>query len=113
MAVVFLFVKQKTAYELRISDWSSDVCSSDLRRSWFGSSPSSGGVALALGWASRSSFAPFQSHSCSWAMPVDVSHPLLRRRAAPPYPLYLVEIGRASCREECVSTVRSRWSREP
>src|SRR3546814_3323454 len=24
------FVKQKTAYELRISDWSSDVCSSDL-----------------------------------------------------------------------------------
>src|SRR3546814_1182104 len=25
------FVKQKTAYELRISDWSSDVCSSDLR----------------------------------------------------------------------------------
>src|SRR3546814_4626659 len=27
---VFFFVKQKTAYELRISDWSSDVCSSDL-----------------------------------------------------------------------------------
>src|SRR3546814_4568001 len=26
------FVKQKTAYEMRISDWSSDVCSSDLRR---------------------------------------------------------------------------------
>src|SRR3546814_7677109 len=28
-AVVFFF-KQKTAYEMRISDWSSDVCSSDL-----------------------------------------------------------------------------------
>src|SRR3546814_1837827 len=27
----FFFFKQKTAYELRISDWSSDVCSSDLR----------------------------------------------------------------------------------
>src|SRR3546814_1235044 len=26
------FFKQKTAYEMRISDWSSDVCSSDLRR---------------------------------------------------------------------------------
>src|SRR3546814_8741911 len=26
----FLFFKQKTAYEMRISDWSSDVCSSDL-----------------------------------------------------------------------------------
>src|SRR3546814_4755706 len=28
--VFFFFFKQKTAYELRISDWSSDVCSSDL-----------------------------------------------------------------------------------
>src|SRR3546814_2320471 len=27
---VFVFFKQKTAYEMRISDWSSDVCSSDL-----------------------------------------------------------------------------------
>src|SRR3546814_18608370 len=27
----FVFFKQKTAYEMRISDWSSDVCSSDLR----------------------------------------------------------------------------------
>src|SRR3546814_2205046 len=29
--MVIFFFKQKTAYELRISDWSSDVCSSDLR----------------------------------------------------------------------------------
>src|SRR3546814_5510129 len=29
--VSFFFFKQKTAYEMRISDWSSDVCSSDLR----------------------------------------------------------------------------------
>src|SRR3546814_7505831 len=29
----FFFFKQKTAYEMRISDWSSDVCSSDLKRS--------------------------------------------------------------------------------
>src|SRR3546814_6866288 len=28
---MFVFFKQKTAYEMRISDWSSDVCSSDLR----------------------------------------------------------------------------------
>src|SRR3546814_9502361 len=33
--VVFFFFKQKTAYEMRISDWSSDVCSSDLYR-WYG-----------------------------------------------------------------------------
>src|SRR3546814_2295715 len=30
--MVFFFFKQKTAYEMRISDWSSDVCSSDLQR---------------------------------------------------------------------------------
>src|SRR3546814_18157837 len=28
---MFFFFKQKTAYEMRISDWSSDVCSSDLK----------------------------------------------------------------------------------
>src|SRR3546814_10216293 len=31
--IYFFFFKQKTAYEMRISDWSSDVCSSDLSRS--------------------------------------------------------------------------------
>src|SRR3546814_7189715 len=33
MFVVVFFFKQKTAYEMRISDWSSDVCSSDLHAS--------------------------------------------------------------------------------
>src|SRR3546814_1362149 len=32
MYTLFFFFKQKTAYEMRISDWSSDVCSSDLVR---------------------------------------------------------------------------------
>src|SRR3546814_1427063 len=31
MCIIFFFFKQKTAYEMRISDWSSDVCSSDLQ----------------------------------------------------------------------------------
>src|SRR3546814_4803505 len=31
-SVIVFFFKQKTAYEMRISDWSSDVCSSDLAR---------------------------------------------------------------------------------
>src|SRR3546814_3345755 len=31
--LVVFFFKQKTAYEMRISDWSSDVCSSDLTQS--------------------------------------------------------------------------------
>src|SRR3546814_20204249 len=30
--LLFFFFMQKTAYEMRISDWSSDVCSSDLKR---------------------------------------------------------------------------------
>src|SRR3546814_3570892 len=33
LLIFFFFFKQKTAYEMRISDWSSDVCSSDLYRS--------------------------------------------------------------------------------
>src|SRR3546814_18003214 len=33
LCYVFFFFKQKTAYEMRISDWSSDVCSSDLENS--------------------------------------------------------------------------------
>src|SRR3546814_2454100 len=45
------FFKQKTAYEMRISDWSSDVCSSDL---WIGSRshPASSGAGglLSAGW---------------------------------------------------------------
>src|SRR3546814_5773027 len=32
---LFFFFKQKTAYEMRISDWSSDVCSSDLVAAYF------------------------------------------------------------------------------
>src|SRR3546814_1107149 len=31
MSILFFFFQQKTAYEMRISDWSSDVCSSDLQ----------------------------------------------------------------------------------
>src|SRR3546814_5029099 len=35
----FFFFKQKTAYEMRISDWSSDVCSSDLHGPGLGAHP--------------------------------------------------------------------------
>src|SRR3546814_3401945 len=35
VSIIFFF-KQKTAYEMRISDWSSDVCSSDLSSAYFG-----------------------------------------------------------------------------
>src|SRR3546814_7541202 len=47
--VIFFFFKQKTAYEMRISDWSSDVCSSDLagcRRLLAGDRAAQGGGAV-------------------------------------------------------------------
>src|SRR3546814_10754062 len=44
----FFFFKQKTAYEMRISDWSSDVCSSDLSTVPAGRA---GGSAETKGWA--------------------------------------------------------------
>src|SRR3546814_619962 len=61
---LFFFFKQKTAYEIRISDWSSDVCSADLTAmvffnlavvvrtvgtAWEGLDPRSGEAAAALG----------------------------------------------------------------
>src|SRR3546814_7074091 len=44
VAVIFFFFKQKTAYELRISDWSSDVCSSDLMSALVGQSQGATGA---------------------------------------------------------------------
>src|SRR3546814_1989304 len=42
---IFFFFKQKTAYEMRISDWSSDVCSSVVARSWLAEIPGAGAFA--------------------------------------------------------------------
>src|SRR3546814_9647086 len=36
IVIYLFFFKQKTAYEMRISDWSSDVCSSDLQHCFYG-----------------------------------------------------------------------------
>src|SRR3546814_2102021 len=46
--VLFFFFKQKTAYDMRISDWSSDVCSSDLARSATDERAQAGDQLLAL-----------------------------------------------------------------
>src|SRR3546814_11972818 len=56
--IVFFFFKQKTADEMRISDWSSDVCSSDLPAAPFTSAGSKPGTATppAPSSARRSSF---------------------------------------------------------
>src|SRR3546814_8150576 len=82
---VFFFFKQKTAYEMRISDWSSDVCSSDLdlhhgRAHRPGGSGDEHGIArFGLGDRKQSEIG---SHP---------RHPELAEKR--------LEIGRASCRE--------------
>src|SRR3546814_4726182 len=48
-SLVFFFFKQKTAYEMRISDWSSDVCSSDLNVSLGRRNPDFGNVVSVMG----------------------------------------------------------------
>src|SRR3546814_18422601 len=48
LCFIFFFFKQKTAYEMRISDWSSDVCSSDLNAET-GLNPLGGFVEVGVG----------------------------------------------------------------
>src|SRR3546814_4035771 len=89
----FFFFKQKTAYEMRISDWSSDVCSSDLRG--FGSH---GLPSAAWPWRSRNT-------GCR--------RPAAARKAATHRSKRSVGVERSEERrvgKECVSTCRSRWS---
>src|SRR3546814_5407488 len=84
---VFFFFKQKTAYEMRISDWSSDVCSSDLPVA------SSGRVTPCTCHRTKR-----LERQC-WPCP-DGAHSAS--------PLWRSEERRVG--KECVSTCRSRWS---
>src|SRR3546814_13942578 len=52
MFAIFFF-KQKTAYELRISDWSSDVCSSDLHPGQYARQQQRRGPPLAARWGEQ------------------------------------------------------------
>src|SRR3546814_6043056 len=99
LLIGFFFFKQKTAYEVRISDWSSDVCSSDLasQRLW-----------------------PMSRRDCRWVMSIpsvwcELRGSAGRRLAAGPWSELLQveggqfadvvdgqvrrQIGRASCRD--------------
>src|SRR3546814_7320548 len=76
--VFLFFFKQKTAYEMRISDWSSDVCSSDLADAGFclESVPSLPGTALF--WPADAGRNPFQECHLS-----RLYHPALYDRDVP------------------------------
>src|SRR3546814_2644503 len=99
--VYFFCFKQKTAYEMRISDWSSDVCSSDLARiraAEYRPPPASSGASRASSWRRRSR---------SWSRGGYRSRSRFSRRPSSSAPPRSEErrVGK-----ECVSTCRSRWS---
>src|SRR3546814_9647785 len=89
----FFFFKQKTAYEMRISDWSSDVCSSDLREPCVIFAHLAHGSRARAKDLHRRAFRPFrQSDLARQSAPVGESTNLR-------IPVAAIEIGRASCRE--------------
>src|SRR3546814_13346819 len=108
----FVFFKQKTAYEMRISDWSSDVCSSDLDgddwqsinasvhcNSPFNFGASSSGFAVGCGlerWRQARLHVRegFFGSSSLMSLPLSMRFRSEERRVG----------------KECVSTCRSRWS---
>src|SRR3546814_6557420 len=98
----FFFFKQKTAYEMRISDWSSDVCSSDLE------------VRRLLGKPGRAYIAPGSVEQWIGISldEADRMKPSGVRFIVNRYPLIERDIRSEERRvgKECVSTCRSRWS---
>src|SRR3546814_5015607 len=100
---VILF-KQKTAYEMRISDWSSDVCSSDLKRHRLHCSKGSGvpdterGVSRkARGVAAWSPAKSLDRRGTARRIASGPGHPIARRRKTGRQLRY--QIGRTSSRE--------------
>src|SRR3546814_6680687 len=94
--LIFFFFKQKTAYEMRISDWSSDVCSSDL-------------PAL---HAFRHQLEGFRDLLLEVAVGGAASHGADRAHAAIGLvgPALVERSEERRVGKECVSTCRSRWS---
>src|SRR3546814_1929404 len=89
----FFFFKQKTAYEMRISDWSSDVCSSDLCSTPWGIQDQ--GVLHATVSLAEQALPPTSATQRSGWLNFAIPYPALRRHTA----ILTGEIGRASCRE--------------
>src|SRR3546814_4832806 len=96
----FFFFKQKTAYEMRISDWGSDVCSSDLSMAIQSDLPI---LVCALG--------PMHMRGAMLAVPAQVQEVGAGQQQAAARHQHAVQrseerrVGKA-----CVSTCRSWWS---
>src|SRR3546814_9952966 len=93
--LIFFFFKQKTAYEMRISDWSSDVCSSDLNAGW-----------VSVGIDHDTASFAVRTIGRWWQK---MGRPRYRRARS----LLITADARSEERrvgKECVSPCRSRWS---
>src|SRR3546814_9114740 len=101
----FFFFKQKTAYEMRISDWSSDVCSSDL----------------SIGGGIERQTNIIWQKKWVWALGAEIvatrEDDNFSRLGLPDTRTYFIAATPARLRseerrvgKECVSTCRSRWS---
>src|SRR3546814_2817322 len=111
MSFCFLifFFKQKTAYEMRISDWSSDVCSSDLVASvskhevdHYNTLPRSRPVGLTASMTSSTAKARADLYSDGR---ISTEHSSAMPMIMPPSRSEERRVGK-----ECVSTCRSWWS---
>src|SRR3546814_2582671 len=96
--VYFFFFKQKTAYEMRISDWSSDVCSSDLASKSAPPAAEGGGRASAPASVIDIVVTAQRESQSLQSVPISVSAFTAERSEER-------RVGK-----ECVSTCRSRWS---
>src|SRR3546814_4465713 len=95
MCLLVFFFKQKTAYEMRISDWSSDVCSSDLNEDTYQSE--------ALVERCQNDVEKFVAETDEYVACLEEQVEAKREQAR----------NRSEERrvgKECVSTCRSRWS---
>src|SRR3546814_5736794 len=99
---VFFFFKQKTAYEMRISDWSSDVCSSDLtpERITYHQRRNAFRAVLGAGQLLAIELAGSKLNPTLKGQLLDISATGCKLRRS--------EERRVG--KECVSTCRSRWS---
>src|SRR3546814_4312017 len=91
--VFFFFFKQKTAYEMRISDWSSDVCSSDLS------------LLLNITLDQKQ----IRLYGATYSEAPQTS-PLIRTNLDRDNTMFFVRSEERRVGKECVSTCRSRWS---
>src|SRR3546814_2985376 len=104
--ILFVFFKQKTAYEMRISDWSSDVCSSDL--------DGAGGAAAAGGMGETFERRRRIAHAEQRRFHRGLDESLLDDRRSGAFGECAADMAVRSDErrvgKECVSTCRSAWS---